>query len=149
MIRVLTAGLLVLLALAMPGQPARAAASKWATNAHGSAQLISAVEATGSSVQFDIGLQLQLTPGWHTYWRTPGDAGVAPSTGWKGSENLAGAQIARPVPQRLPALGDLETIGYEDGVVLPIAVRLAHPGAPLHCGRASRAAVISIARWMI
>jgi suppressor for copper-sensitivity B len=132
MIRVLTAGLLVLLALAMPGQPARAAASKWATNAHGSARLISAVEATGSSVQLDLGLQLQLTPGWHTYWRTPGDAGVAPSIDWTGSENLAGAQIAWPVPQRLPAVGNLETIGYEDGVVLPIAVRLAHPGAPLH-----------------
>jgi hypothetical protein len=50
----------------------------------------------------------------------------------EGLLNLADAQIAWPVPQRLPALGDLETIGYQDGVVPPIAVRLAHPGAPLY-----------------
>ena len=37
-----------------------------------------------------------------------------------------------PTPQRLPPLGGLETIGYEDGVVLPVTVTLAHPGAALH-----------------
>ena len=132
MVRALLAGMFVFVPMAMQGQPARAAASEWANDAHGSARLISAVEATGSSTQLDIGLQLRLTPGWHTYWRAPGDAGVAPSIDWKGTENLAGAEIAWPAPQRLPAIGDLQTIGYEDGVVLPIAVRLAHPSAPLH-----------------
>jgi suppressor for copper-sensitivity B len=132
MIRAAIAGLLVLFALAAPGRPARAAASDWASNAHGSARLISAVEATGSSAQLDVGIELRLTPGWHTYWRTPGDAGIAPSIDWKGSENLAGAEISWPAPRRLPPLGGLETVGYEDGVVLPIAVRLARPGAPLH-----------------
>jgi suppressor for copper-sensitivity B len=77
-------------------------------------------------------LQLRLTPGWHTYWRTAGDAGIAPSIGWKGSENLAGAEIAWPAPRRLPSFGGLETVGYEDGVVLPITVRVVHAGAPLH-----------------
>jgi suppressor for copper-sensitivity B len=132
MIRALLAGLFVLLAFATCDQPARAAASDWASNPHGSARLISAVEATGSATQLDVGLQLRLTPGWHTYWRTPGDAGIAPSIDWNGSENLAGAEVAWPAPQRLPPVGGLETVGYEDGVVLPIAVRLTHPGAPLH-----------------
>ena len=121
-----------LLELAAPGGPARAAASDWVTDQHGAARLISAVEATGSSSQIDVGLQLKLTPGWHTYWRSPGDAGIPPTIDWKGSDNFAGAEIAWPAPIRLPSLGGLETVGYEDGVVLPIAVRLAHPGAPLH-----------------
>src|SRR5439155_7470165 len=64
--------------------------------------------------------------------RTPGDAGVAPAIDWTGSENLAGAEIAWPAPRRLPVVAGLETVGYEDGVVLPVAVRLAHPGSPLH-----------------
>jgi suppressor for copper-sensitivity B len=123
--------LLLLLALAL-ASPARGAASAWDSHPHGSARLITATEATGSGTQLDIGLQLRLTPGWHTYWRTPGDAGIAPTIDWKGSENLAGATIAWPAPQRLPSLGGLETLGYVSGVVLPITVTLAHPGAPLH-----------------
>jgi suppressor for copper-sensitivity B len=109
-----------------------AATSNWVTDQHGAARLISAAEATGSSSQIDVGLQLRLTPGWHTYWRSPGDAGIPPAIEWKGSENFAGAEITWPAPTRLPSLGGLETVGYEDAVVLPIAVRLAQPGAPLH-----------------
>ncbi len=129
---VLRAVLLLLpLALAIPGGPARAAASDWASNVHGAARLITAVEATGSSTRLDVGLQLRLTPGWHTYWRTPGDAGFAPTVDWRGSKNLASAALAWPAPRRLPSLGGLETYGYSDGVVLPIAVTLAHPGTAL------------------
>lgn len=134
-VRLVRTGSIVLLALAaLVAAPelVRAAASPWATERHGAARLISAVEATGSATQLDVGLQLRLTPGWHTYWRSPGDAGIPPSIDWKGSKNLAGARIAWPAPVRLPSLGGLETIGYKDGVVLPIAVRLDDPGAPLH-----------------
>ena len=121
-----------MLVLATADRSAQAATSDWVSEQHGAARLISAVEATGSSTQLDIGLQLRLTPGWHTYWRSPGDAGIPPVIDWKASENLAGTAIAWPAPIRLPSLGGLETVGYEDGVVLPIAVRLVHPGAPLH-----------------
>jgi suppressor for copper-sensitivity B len=131
-IRAALTGLVLLLAFAAPGGAARAAASEWVNEAHAAARLISAVEATGSSAQLDVGLQLRLTPGWHTYWRTPGDAGLAPAIDWNGSQNAAGAEIAWPVPRRLRSVGGLETVGYEDGVVLPIAVTLTHPGAPLH-----------------
>ena len=134
-VRLVRTGSIVLLALAaLVAAPelVRAAASPWATERHGAARLISAVEATGSATQLDVGLQLRLTPGWHTYWRSPGDAGIPPSIDWTGSKNLASAKIAWPAPVRLPSLGGLETIGYKDGVVLPIAVRLDHPGAPLH-----------------
>ena len=27
---------------------------------------------------FRLGLRLRLAPGWHTYWKNPGDAGAAP-----------------------------------------------------------------------
>ena len=117
---------------AVPGAPAQAAASEWSSNAHGAARLIATVEATGSSTHLDVGLQLRLTPGWHTYWRTPGDAGIPPTIDSRGSENLERAAIAWPAPRRLPPAGGLETLGYEDGVVLPIAVTLKHPGAALH-----------------
>jgi DsbC/DsbD-like thiol-disulfide interchange protein len=130
-LRAVLIGLIFVLTLAaMDG--ARAASSDWVSEAHGAARLISAVEATGAGARLDVGLQLHLTPGWHTYWRTPGDAGIAPAIDWSGSENLAGAAIAWPAPRRLPSVGGLETVGYEDGVVLPITVTPMRPGAPLH-----------------
>ncbi len=122
---------LTLLLLALASGPTLAAAGPWARNAHGSARLISAVEATGSGTRLDVGLQLRLTPGWHTYWRTPGDAGLAPTISWQGSRNLASATVAWPAPERLPAVAGLQTVGYEDGVVLPVSVTLAHPGTTL------------------
>ena len=116
---------------ALPG-PARAEAGGWDSHPHGAARLISAVEGTGSGRVVDVGIQLRLSPGWHTYWRTPGDAGIPPTIDWSGSANLAKAEIAWPAPQRLPPLGGLETVGYDDGVVLPVAATLAQPGAALH-----------------
>jgi suppressor for copper-sensitivity B len=121
-----------LLLSSVSGWPATAATSSWVIEQHGAARLVSAVEATGSSAVVDVGLQLRLTPGWHTYWRNPGDAGIPPSIDWKGSENFAGAEIAWPAPKRLPLVAGLETVGYEGVVVLPIAVRVVQPGATLH-----------------
>jgi len=109
---------------------AQAAVTDWVGNAHAAARLITAVEATGSAKRIDAGLQIRLAPGWHAYWRNPGDAGVPPSIDWSRSENLANADIAWPAPKRF-SVQELETQGYEDGVVLPISVALAHPGAPL------------------
>ncbi len=131
-IRAVAAALPLLLALALPVGPARPAASDWDGHPHGAARLIAATEATGTGSRLDVGLQFRLSPGWHTYWRTPGDAGIPPTIDWTGSHNLARAEIAWPAPQRLPPLGGLETVGYVDGAVLPVTVTLAHPGSALH-----------------
>ena len=119
--------LLLLPGMAIPGGPSLAAATGWIGDAHAAARLITAVEATGSSTLLDAGLQIRLAPGWHAYWRTPGDAGLPPSIDWQGSQNVAGAAVSWPAPRRV-SLNGLETQGYEDGVVLPIAVALAHQG---------------------
>ncbi|MCX8508161.1 MAG: protein-disulfide reductase DsbD family protein, partial [Rhodobacteraceae bacterium] len=33
-------------------------------------------------------LRLTMAPGWKTYWRAPGDAGIPPRFDWTGSANL-------------------------------------------------------------
>ena len=97
---------------------------------HAAARLITATEATGSASAIEAGLEIRLAPGWHTYWRSPGDAGIPPSIDWAGSDNLAHAEIAWPAPQRWSLQG-FETAGYENHVVLPIALTLAQPGRPV------------------
>ena len=107
-----------------------AAATPWVGDARGSARLITAVQATGMSTRLDAALELRLAPGWHTYWRTPGDAGFPAAIDWSGSENLASADISWPAPRRLTIAG-LENLVYLDRVVLPIALTVADPGKPV------------------
>ena len=109
---------------------ASVAASPWAATEHGGVRLISATTAVSRDETLALGLQFQMSPGWHIYWRSPGDAGYPPQADWSGSENLASADIDWPAPRRFSAAG-VETIGYTDGVVLPVTVRLLHPGEPL------------------
>ena len=119
------------LALALPPlRTAAAAASDWGRAEMVEARLVSAAAATGSGGSVALGLQVRLWPGWKTYWRSPGDAGLPPRLDWRGSANLAGVEIAWPAPIRFSVFG-LETFGYEGQVVLPLTARLAAPGQPL------------------
>ncbi|MEO1307435.1 MAG: protein-disulfide reductase DsbD domain-containing protein, partial [Pseudomonadota bacterium] len=67
------------------------------------------------------GLHLKLAPGWKTYWRSPGDAGIPPDFSWRGSENLRAVKIHWPAPSVYSSYG-LRTVGYDGEVILPISV---------------------------
>ncbi|MEL7014329.1 MAG: protein-disulfide reductase DsbD domain-containing protein, partial [Pseudomonadota bacterium] len=43
-------------------------------------------------------LQIDLAPGWTTYWRAPGDAGIPPYFDWHASENLSSVDVEWPSP---------------------------------------------------
>ena len=124
----------LLLAVALLTTPgalrAEDAASPWFTTEQGRVRLIAATPSVGTDESVWLGLQFELAPHWKVYWRSPGDAGYPPSLDWTGSQNLAGAAMAWPAPERFTVLG-FETMGYESAVVLPITARLAKPGEPL------------------
>ena len=73
---------------------------------------------------------ISLAPGWHTYWRVPGDAGIPPTFDWSGSRNLAGVAYEWPHPEVFEFDG-MRTIGYAGTLVLPVRLTSADPGAPL------------------
>jgi suppressor for copper-sensitivity B len=129
---------LLLLAALLPGAAARAEgpASPWDRNEQAALRLVAAVTGVGQSAALPAGLQMTLQPGWKTYWRSPGDAGFPITIDWSGSQNLKAATVSWPVPHRFALFG-LETFGYGDEVVLPVAVTPARPGEPV----ALRAAV--------
>lgn len=124
--------LLALVAVGAGAGGARAAAGPWVNKQEGSARLIAATEATGSSATVDAAIQIRLPEGWHTYWKDPGDGGIPPRVSWAGSTNLKAARVDFPAPIRLPPIAGLRTLGYDNGVVLPVEVTLAHPGEALH-----------------
>jgi len=112
--------------------PANAApgVGPWAETPEANVRLIAARTTTGGQETVRLGLQYDLKPGWKIYWRSPGDAGYPPSIDWLGSRNLAGTEIAWPVPHRFEILG-IQTAGYKDQVVLPLTARLRDPDAGL------------------
>jgi suppressor for copper-sensitivity B len=122
---------IVVTALLYPARASADAASPWYETEQGRARLIAATADPGSAASIGLGLQFELAPHWKIYWRSPGDAGFPPELDWKGSANLADATIAWPAPERFSVQG-LETAGYSGAVVLPITVRVAQPGQPLH-----------------
>ena len=66
-------------------------------------------------------LQLRLKPGWKTYWRAPGEAGIPPSFNWSGSENLAAVNVLWPTPILFHQYG-MRSIGYSGDVILPLEI---------------------------
>lgn len=116
----------------MAAQPARAAetASPWFVTDQGRVRLVAGQGSVGSDSTVPLGLEFQLRPHWKIYWRSPGDAGYPPRVDWSGSRNLRSTTLRWPVPKRFTVLG-LQTIGYEDHVVLPITATVTKPGEVL------------------
>lgn len=75
-------------------------------------------------------LNLVLAPGWKTYWRSPGEAGIPPAFDWSGSQNLQSVVFHWPTPQVFRSAG-LLSIGYFDGMLLPIEVTAIDPSQPV------------------
>ncbi|MDO6527462.1 protein-disulfide reductase DsbD family protein [Motilimonas sp. 1_MG-2023] len=69
-------------------------------------------------------LQVKLSGDWKTYWRAPGEGGIAPSVDWQQSSNVKQVDWFWPVPERFSTLG-LETLGYRDSVTFPLQIQLA------------------------
>jgi len=121
----------IAIACAFPiGSGARAESGAWADAAHARVRLVSAVPATGTAQRVQLGLEIQLDPGWKTYWRAPGEGGLPPRFDWSGSSNLESVSLAWPAPKRF-TIGGMESVGYSEHVILPVEAALARAGEPL------------------
>ena len=106
-------------------------AGPWSRSPQSSVRIVSAVEATGDLGVLPLGLEFTLTPGWKTYWRSPGDAGLPATIDLSGSANVSAGQLRWPVPHRFELFG-LQTFGYAEHVVLPLDVTVENAGRPVH-----------------
>lgn len=114
--------------LCLVSLPAQAASTDWITVTGGAVRVISAGPLENGT--YHAGLEFSLDPGWHTYWRYPGEAGVPPTFDFSGSQNLAGANVRYPAPG-LYNDGFSTSIVYDENVVLPILVTPDDPQAPV------------------
>lgn len=128
MLRLLTAILLLLLAAG--ATPARALESNRFTSPRDTVSLVSEVDTVVPGKPFRIGLRLQLAPGWHTYWRNPGDAGVPADMQLTLPQGATAGPIDWPTPRRIPE-GPLMTYAYTGDVLLPVTISPAGGDTPI------------------
>lgn len=116
------------LAFAGLSNPARAAdASPWADDLRSAVRLIAGSPSAGAA---RAGIEIKLQPGWHTYWRYPGDSGVPPRFTFDGSDNLANATVQFPVPRAFTDESGT-ILGYKGDVVFPVRVTPKQAGKPV------------------
>ncbi|KJY89926.1 cytochrome C biogenesis protein [Vibrio neptunius] len=66
-------------------------------------------------------LEVELDDDWKTYWRSPGEGGIAPSIDWGESTNLENVEWHWPYPEKFSLLG-IHTLGYKDKTVIPMTL---------------------------
>jgi len=94
------------------------------------ARLVAATDGLPADGRATLGLAIDLAPGWKTYWRSPGEGGVAPEFDWSASTNLAETDVRFPIPER-HSLGGVTSIVYPGSVILPVLVTAKDPSRPL------------------
>jgi thiol:disulfide interchange protein DsbD len=110
-----------LAAVALAAGLATGAAATPVNAGHLQAELVaqSASVAPGGVVY--VALRQVIEPGWHTYWRNPGDSGQATTLSWTLPAGWRAGDMVWPAPQRMRT-GPLMDYGYVGEVLLPVAV---------------------------
>ncbi len=110
------------------GQPALAASS-FADTDHVHVQLVFRTAQLYPGAGDHGGLYFKLEPGWHVYWKNPGDAGLPPHIHWTLPEGVTAGPLQFTAPKRLP-LGPLMDYGYEDEALYPFRLEVAKTVKP-------------------
>lgn len=130
MIARLCLGLVLGAALSQPALAANASASPWIDSANSKARLVAGTVELAGRPALVAGVQLRMSSGWKTYWKSPGDSGVPPSFDWSGSTNLKHAEVLYPAPHRF-AEANGWAIGYDDEIVFPVKITPEREGEPV------------------
>jgi len=68
-------------------------------------------------------LRIKLDPGWHVYWKNPGDSGMPPTLEWRLPAGVSASEMQFPYPARIP-IAHLVNFGYDGEVLFPVAVQV-------------------------
>jgi thiol:disulfide interchange protein DsbD len=85
------------------------------------ATLLSEVDSIQPGRPIWLGLRLEMQPGWHVYWKQPGDSGLPPRLKWTLPPEFTAKDIVFPYPHRF-ATGALASYGYSGEVLLLVSL---------------------------
>ena len=110
---------------------------------HVVAELVAEQSALVPGQPATIALRLAIEDGWHTYWKNPGDSGLATTLAWKAPPGYRVGDIEWPAPRAI-AVGPLVNHGYEGEVLHLVTItppKTARPG--------TEAALSARADWLV
>src|SRR5438067_5423627 len=93
--------------------------SPWQRDGHSAVRLLAG---SRSGAVLLGGIAFQLQPGWHTYWRNPGDSGVPPRFDFSKSDNVETVTVLWPAPMKFDDGAGGTALGYVRQVVLPLRI---------------------------
>ena len=70
----------------------------------------------GSSLR--LGAHFKLEPGWHIYWKDPGESGLATSLKFEGPDGFTSSEIFWPQHEQFVSTGNIKSNGYSKEVLL-------------------------------
>lgn len=118
--RRLTALLILMLGLVLAGRPAWAETGPQRSERI-EAELVSMTAWATPGSTLMVAVRQDIRPGWHTYWRNPGDSGGATTLVWNLPPGLSAGDIVWPLPER-QRIATLVNYGYSDVVYLPVPI---------------------------
>jgi thiol:disulfide interchange protein/DsbC/DsbD-like thiol-disulfide interchange protein len=120
-IRFLT--LFTLLALLLAPTPAGAQDGRVQRTERIAAELVALSQWAAPGSTAIVAVRQDIEPGWHTYWRNPGDSGGATTLDWTLPAGVTAGGIVWPLPER-QRLAGLMNYGYSGEVYLPVPVEI-------------------------
>jgi thiol:disulfide interchange protein/DsbC/DsbD-like thiol-disulfide interchange protein len=90
--------------------------------AHTTVRLLADVQSVHPGSTFTVGVLMSMDPGWHTYWKNAGEAGLPTTIAWKLPEGISAGEIQWPLPEKHIESGDVLTYGYagENMLLVPM-----------------------------
>jgi thiol:disulfide interchange protein len=85
------------------------------------ARLVAEAAAIAPGGTLWVDLHLDIAPGWHVYWRNPGDSGLPTQITWSLPAGFSAGDIVWPVPERF-VLGNFGNYGYAGAVDLLVPI---------------------------
>ncbi len=86
-----------------------------------------------------VALHMAIAPGWHAYWRNPGETGLPTRVSWSLPENDMAGPLQWPAPQRF-VTGGIVYYGYAGDVTFLV---------PLHIGDAAGGVAMASLHWLL
>src|SRR3982751_228504 len=84
--------------------------SQWQRDGHSAVRLVAG---SRSGAVLLGGIAIQLQPGWHTYWRNPGDSGVPPRFDFSRADNIDAVTVLWPAPKKFDDGAGGVSFGYQ------------------------------------
>lgn len=76
-------------------------------------------------------LEARLAGEWKTYWRSPGEGGIAPKMDWDKSQNITDVEWFWTFPERFDLLG-IDTLGYKHNAIFPMKIHVEDISKPVN-----------------